>query len=83
VNFLKQCYLVPLCLGLRDEVTREWRKLYEELSYLYSLPNIVLVVKSGIMKWAGHVVRMGEGRGVHRVLVRKPEGKEFIGENQA
>ena len=58
----------------RDEGTGEWRKLHnEELSYLYYLPNLVRVVKSRIMRWAGHVARMGEGRGVHRVLVRKPE----------
>ena len=58
----------------RDEGTGEWRKLHnEELSYLYSLPNLVRVVKSRIMRWAGHVARMGEGRGVHRALVRKPE----------
>jgi len=37
-----------------------------------SLPNIVRVVKSRRMRWAGHVARMGKGRGVHRVLVRKP-----------
>jgi len=49
----------------RDEVTGEWRKLYnEELSDLYSLPNIVWVVKSRKMRWAGHVTCMGEGRGV-------------------
>ena len=60
----------------RDEVTGEWRKLHnEELSDLYSLPDIVRVVKSRRMRWAGHVARMGEGRGVHRVLVGKPEGK--------
>ena len=48
----------------RDEVTGEWRKLHnEELSDLYSLPNIVRVVKSRIMRWAGHVARMGDGRG--------------------
>ena len=48
----------------RDEVTGEWRKLHnEEFSVLYSLPNIVQVVKSRI-RWAGHVARMGEGRGV-------------------
>jgi hypothetical protein len=64
----------------RDEVTGEWRKLHdEELSDLYSLPNIVRVVKSRRMRWAGHVARMGEGSGVHRVLVRKPEGKRPIG----
>src|SRR5215469_2278977 len=60
----------------RDEVTGECRKLHnEELMDLYSLPNIVRVVKSRRMRWAGHVARMGEGRGVHRVLVGKPEGK--------
>jgi hypothetical protein len=45
----------------------------------YSLPNIVWVVKSRRMRWAGHVARMGEGRGVHRVLVGKPEGKRPLG----
>ena len=64
----------------RDEVTGEWRKLHnEELRDLYSLPNIVLVVKSRRMRWAGHVAIMGEGRGVHRVLVGKPEGKRPLG----
>jgi hypothetical protein len=62
-------------LGLRDEVTGEWGKLYEELSYLYSLPNIVPVVKSRRMRWAGHVARMGEGRVVQRILLRMPEEK--------
>jgi hypothetical protein len=64
----------------RDEVTGEWRKLHnEELNDLYSLPNIVRVVKSRRMVWAGHVARMGEERGVHRVLVGKPEGKRPLG----
>ena len=64
----------------RDEVTGEWTKLHnEELSDLYSLPNIVRVVKSRKMRWAGHVARMGEGRGVHRVLVGKPEEKRPLG----
>jgi len=64
----------------RDEVTGEWRKLYnEELSDLYSLPNIVRVVKSRRMRGVGHVARMGLGRGVHRVLVGKPEGKRPVG----
>ena len=64
----------------RVEVTEEWRKLYnEELSDLYSLPNIVRVVKSRRMRWAGHVALMGEGRIVHRVLVEKPEGKRPLG----
>jgi len=64
----------------RDEATGEWRKLHnEELRDLYSLPNIVRVVKSRRMRWVGHVARMGEGRGVHRVLVGKPEGKRPLG----
>jgi hypothetical protein len=64
----------------RDEVIGEWRKLHnEELNNLYSLPNIVRVVKSRRMRWAGHVARMGEDRGVHRVLVGKPEGKRPLG----
>ena len=64
----------------RDEVTGEWRKLHnEELSDLYSLPSIVRVVKSRRMRWAGHVARMGEGRGVYRVLVGKPEGNRPLG----
>jgi len=46
---------------------------------LYSLPNTVRVVKSRRMRWAGHVARMGEGRGVHRVLVGKPEEKRPLG----
>ena len=41
---------------------------------VYSLPNIVRVVKSRRMRWVGHVACMGDGRGVHRVLVGKPEG---------
>jgi hypothetical protein len=64
----------------REEVTGEWRKLHnEELNDLYSLPNIVRVVKARRMKWAGHVARMAEERGVHRVLVGKPEGKKPLG----
>ena len=64
----------------RDEVTGEWRKLHnEELRDLYSLPNIVRVVKSRRMRWAGHVARMGQERGVYRVLVGKPEGKRPLG----
>ena len=60
----------------KDEVTREWRKLYkEELNDLYSSPNIVRVIKSRRMRWAGHVACMGERRGIYRFLVGKPAGK--------
>ena len=64
----------------RDRVTGEWRKLHiEELNDLYSSPNIVPVIKSRRMRWAGHVARMEEVRGVHKVLVGKPEGKIPLG----
>ena len=60
----------------RDDVTGEWRKLHnEELNYLYSTLNNVRETKSRIRKWAGHVARMGEMRGIYRVLVGKPERK--------
>ena len=65
----------------RDEVTGEWRRLHkEELNDLYSSPNIVRVIKSKIMRWAGHVARMGDERGVYRVLVEETGGKETNGE---
>jgi len=64
----------------RDEVTGEWRKLHiEELNDLYCSPNIFRVIKSRRMRWARHVARMGERRGVYRVLVGKPEGKRQLG----
>jgi hypothetical protein len=64
----------------RDVITGEWRKLHnEELNDLYAPPNIVRVIKSRRMRWAGHVARMGESRGVYRVLVGKPEGKRPLG----
>jgi len=60
----------------RGEVMGEWRILHnEELNDLYFSPNIVRVIKSRRMRWAGHVACMGEERGVYRVLVGKPEGK--------
>jgi len=61
-------------------VTGEWRKLHnEELNYMYCSPNIVRVIKSRKMRWAGHVARMGERRGVYRVLVGKPDGTRLLG----
>jgi hypothetical protein len=56
------------------------RKLHnDELHSLYSSPNIVRVIKSRRMRWAGHVARTAEGRGVYSVLVRRPEGKRTLG----
>jgi len=64
----------------RDDVTGEWRKLHnEELNDLYCSPNIVRMIKSRRMRWAGHVARMGETRGVYRVLLVKPEEKRPLG----
>ena len=61
-------------------MTGEWRRVHnEELNDLYSSPNIVRVIKSRGMKWAGHVARMGEESGVYRVLVGKPEGRRLLG----
>ena len=60
----------------RDEVTGEWRRLHnEELNDLYCSPIIVRVIKSIRMRWAGHVARLVERRGVYRVVEGKPEGK--------
>ena len=69
----KSCYLCT-------EVTGEWRRLHnEELNDLYCSPNIVWVIKSRRMRWAGHVARMGQERGAYRVLVGKPEVKRPLG----
>jgi hypothetical protein len=77
-------YLYPVLevrvMRVVPHINSQWRKLHnEELSDLYSLPNIVRVVKSRRLRWAVHVARMGEGRGVHKVLVGKPEGKRPLG----
>jgi hypothetical protein len=59
---------------MRDDLKREWRKLHnEELNDLYSSPNIFRVIKSKRMRWAGHVARLRERRGLYRVLVVKNE----------
>jgi hypothetical protein len=64
----------------KREEDGSWRKLHnDELHSLYSSPNIATAIKSRRMRWAGHVARMGEGRGVYRVLVGRPEGKETTG----
>jgi hypothetical protein len=66
--------------GPKREEDGSWRKLYnDELHSLYSSQNIVRVIKSRSMRWAGRVARMGEGTGVHRVFVGRPEGKRPLG----
>jgi hypothetical protein len=66
--------------GPEREENGSWKKLHnDELHSLYSSPNIVRVIKSRRMRWAGHVARMGEGRDVYRVLVGRPEGKRPLG----
>jgi len=63
----------------RDEVTEEWRKLYnEELNDLYSSPNIIQVIISRTMRWVRHEARVGERRGVYKVLVGKPEEIDLL-----
>ena len=64
----------------RDEAAREWRKLNnEELNDVYCSLNKILVIKSRRMRCAGHVARMGERRGLRRVLEGKPERKRPLG----
>jgi len=61
-------------------VTGEWRNLHNmELNVLYSSPSVVRVIKSRRMRWVEHVARMGERRGVYRVLVGKPQEKRPLG----
>jgi hypothetical protein len=63
----------------RDEVTGEWRRLHnKELYALYSSTNIIRVIKSRRLRWAGHVARVGE-RSAYRALVGKPEGRRPLG----
>jgi hypothetical protein len=66
------------CGPKKDELTGEWRRLHnEELNDLYSSPNFIRVQIK--MRWAGHVARMGEGRGAYRISVERPEGRRPLG----
>jgi hypothetical protein len=67
-------------LDLKGRKMDHGKKLHnDELHSLHSSPNIVRMIKSRRMRWAGHVARMWEGRGVYRVLVGRPEGKRPLG----
>jgi hypothetical protein len=69
--------------GPKREEDGSWRKLHnDELHSLYSSPNIVRVIKSRTVRWAGHVTRAWDGRGVYRVLVGRPEGKRPLGRSR-
>jgi hypothetical protein len=69
--------------GPKREEDGSWRKLHnDELHSPYSSPTIVKVIKSRKMRWAGHVVRMGEGRGVYRFLVGSPGGERPLGRSR-
>jgi hypothetical protein len=66
--------------NFKGTIYGSWRKLHnDEFHSLYSSPNIVRVIKSRRMRWAGHVAHMGEGRDVYRVLIARPESKRPLG----
>jgi hypothetical protein len=69
-----------LIFGPKREEDGSWKKLHnDELHSLYSSLNVVRVIKLRRVRWAAHMTRMGEGRGVHRVLVGRPERKRLLG----
>jgi len=67
----------------KDEVTGDWRRLHNEcLNDPYSSQNITWVIKSRIIRWAGHVARMGDRRNAYNGLVRRPEGRRPLGRHR-
>jgi hypothetical protein len=79
IKVLKNRVLRSICGPKSDEVTGEWRKLRnEELYDVYSSHNIVRIIRWR-MRWAGHVARLGERRGLYRDLMEQLEGKRLLG----
>jgi hypothetical protein len=79
-TFLTSSVRLLRIFGAKSEEDGSWRKFHnDELHNLYSSPNIVRVIKSRRMRWAGHVARTGEGRGVYSPLVGGPKGKRPLG----
>ena len=77
--YLLRSFLRRIFGPMRDE-NGEWRRLHnEELHILYRSPNIVRVINSRRLRWAGHVVRMEEGRSAFKILTGKPTGKRHLG----
>jgi hypothetical protein len=67
----------------KKEEDGSWRKLHnDEIHSLYSSRNIVRIIKSKRLRWAGHVARMGEGRGVYKVLIGRPKRKRPLGRHR-
>jgi hypothetical protein len=80
LRVFENCMLRRIFGPKRDKVTGEWRRLHnEELHYLYSSPNIIWVIKSRRIRWAGHVASMGDRRDTYKVLVGRPEGNRPLG----
>jgi hypothetical protein len=64
----------------REEVAGGWRRLHnDELQNLYASPNIIRMIKSRRMRWAGNIACMGEIRKAYKIVVGKPEGKRPLG----
>jgi hypothetical protein len=63
----------------RDDITGEWRRLFNVGLYGLYAPNIIRVIRSRAMRWAGHVARIRERRAVYRILVGKPDGTRQFG----
>jgi hypothetical protein len=64
----------------RDELIGGWRKLHiEELHNMHSVPSIIRMIKSRMMRWVGHAVRMGDKRNAYRSFVGEPEGTRPLG----